>query len=34
VISDSSSEQAPGLLWLLETDPEVYREQVVNSDIQ
>ena len=34
VISESSSEQAPGLLRLLETDPEFYREQVVNSDIQ
>ena len=34
VISESSSEQAPGLLRLLETDPEAYREQVVNSDIQ
>ena len=34
VISDSSSEQAPGLLRLLETDPEAYREQVVNSDIR
>ncbi len=34
VISASSSEQAPGLLRLLETDPEAYREQVVNSDIQ
>ena len=34
VLSDSSSEQAPGLLQLLETDPEAYREQVVNSDIR
>ena len=34
VISKSSSEQAPGLLRLLETDPESYREQVVNNDIQ
>jgi tetratricopeptide (TPR) repeat protein len=34
VISNSSSEQAPGLLRLLETDPEAYREQVVNSDIR
>jgi tetratricopeptide (TPR) repeat protein len=33
-ISNSSSEQAPGLLRLLETDPEAYREQVVNSDIR
>ena len=34
VISNSSSEQAPGLLRLLETNPEAYREQVVNSDIR
>ena len=34
VISDSPSEQAPGLLRLLETNPEAYREQVVNSDVQ
>ena len=34
VISNSSSEQAPGLLELLRTNPEAYREQVVNSDIQ
>jgi tetratricopeptide (TPR) repeat protein len=34
VISNSSYEQAPGLLRLLETDPEAYREQVVNSDIR
>jgi tetratricopeptide (TPR) repeat protein len=34
VISGSPSEQAPGLLRLLETNPEAYREQVVNSDIQ
>jgi tetratricopeptide (TPR) repeat protein len=34
VLSDSSSEQAPSLLQLLETDPEAYREQVVNSDIR
>ena len=34
VISESSSEQAPALLRLLETDPEAYREQVVSSDIQ
>ena len=33
-ISDSSSEQAPALLRLLRTDPESYREQVVNSGIQ
>lgn len=34
VLSDSPSEQAPGLLRLLETDPEAYRDQVMNSDIQ
>lgn len=34
IIAESSSEQAPALLRLLETDPETYREQVVNSDIQ
>jgi len=33
IIAESSSEQAPALLRLLETDPEAYREQVVNSDI-
>ncbi len=34
IIAESSSEQAPALLRLLETDPGTYREQVVNSDIQ
>lgn len=34
IIAESPSEQAPALLRLLETDPEAYREQVVNSDIQ
>ncbi len=33
VLAGSSSEQAPALLQLLDTDPEAYREQVVNSDI-
>lgn len=33
ILVRSSSEQAPGLLQLLNTDPEAYREQVVNSDI-
>ncbi len=33
IIAESSSEQAPALLRLLQTDPEAYREQVVNSDI-
>jgi tetratricopeptide (TPR) repeat protein len=33
VLYTSSSEQAPALLQLLNTDPEAYREQVVNSDI-
>lgn len=34
IIAESSSEQAPALLRLLETDPEAYREQVVNSDVR
>jgi len=34
IIAGSSSEQALALLRLLETDPEAYRDQVVNSDIQ
>ena len=34
IIARSPFEQAPALLRLLETDPEAYREQVVNSDIQ
>ncbi len=33
VLYTSSSEQAPALLQLLNTDSEAYREQVVNSDI-
>ena len=33
ILAESSSEQAPALLQLLDTDPEAYREQVVNSDI-
>ena len=33
VISESSSEQAPALLQLLNSDPEAYRESVVLSEI-
>ena len=33
VLSNSTSEQAPSLLELLNSDPEAYRDQVVNSDI-
>lgn len=33
VISQSSSEQAPALLQLLDSDPEAYRESVVMSEI-
>ncbi len=33
ILAQSPSEQAPGLLQLLDTDPEAYREQVVNSDV-
>ena len=33
ILEDSPSEQAPGLLELLNSDPEAYREQVVNSDV-
>jgi tetratricopeptide (TPR) repeat protein len=33
ILSNSPSEQAPSLLQLLDSDPEAYREQVVNSDI-
>jgi tetratricopeptide (TPR) repeat protein len=33
ILAESPSEQAPALLQLLYTDPEAYREQVVNSDI-
>jgi tetratricopeptide (TPR) repeat protein len=33
ILSESPSEQAPGLLELLDSDPEAYREQVINSDV-
>ncbi len=33
ILSSSPSEQAPSLLRLLDSDPEAYREQVVNSAI-
>jgi hypothetical protein len=33
ILAQSPSEQAPGLLELLNSDPEAYREQVINSDI-
>jgi len=33
ILARSPSEQAPGLLELLNTNPAAYREQVVNSDI-
>ena len=33
ILAQSPSEQAPGLLELLNSDPEAYREQVVNSDV-
>jgi tetratricopeptide (TPR) repeat protein len=33
ILANSPSEQAPSLLRLLDSDPEAYREQVVNSDI-
>lgn len=33
ILAASPSEQAPSLLELLNSDPEEYREQVVNSDI-
>ena len=33
ILSSSPSEQAPSLLRLLDSDPDAYREQVVNSDI-
>jgi tetratricopeptide (TPR) repeat protein len=33
ILERSPSEQAPGLLELLDSDPEAYREQVVNSDV-
>ena len=33
ILAQSPSEQAPGLLELLNVDPAAYREQVINSDI-
>ena len=33
ILAQSPSEQAPGLLELLNTDPAAYREQVIHSDI-
>jgi tetratricopeptide (TPR) repeat protein len=33
ILAQSPSEQAPGLLELLNLDPAAYREQVINSDI-
>ena len=33
ILAQSPSEQAPGLLGLLNSDPAAYREQVINSDI-
>jgi tetratricopeptide (TPR) repeat protein len=33
ILARSPSEQAPGLLELLNSDPEAYREQVINSDV-
>lgn len=33
ILANSPSEQAPSLLRLLDSDPDAYREQVVNSDI-
>ncbi|MBA3951511.1 MAG: tetratricopeptide repeat protein, partial [Rubrobacter sp.] len=33
ILSNSPSEQAPSLLRLLDSDPDAYREQVVNSDV-
>ncbi|MDP9477454.1 MAG: tetratricopeptide repeat protein, partial [Actinomycetota bacterium] len=33
ILAKSPSEQAPGLLELLDSDPGAYREQVVNSDV-
>jgi len=33
ILEQSPSEQAPGLLELLSSDPAAYREQVINSDI-
>ena len=33
ILTQSPSEQAQGLLGLLDSDPDAYREQVINSDI-
>jgi hypothetical protein len=33
ILANSSSEQAASLLRLLDSNPDAYREQVVNSDI-
>jgi tetratricopeptide (TPR) repeat protein len=33
ILAESTSEQAPGLLELLASDPEAYREQVIDSDV-
>jgi tetratricopeptide (TPR) repeat protein len=33
ILAQSPSEQAPGLIELLNLDPAAYREQVINSDI-
>lgn len=33
ILEESPSEQAPGLLELLRSAPEAYREQVINSDL-
>jgi len=33
ILAESPSEQAPGLLELLGSDPEAYREQVIDSDV-
>jgi len=33
ILAESPSEQAPGLLELLSSDPEAYREQVIGSDV-
>ena len=33
ILAESPSEQAPGLLELLSSDPQAYREQVINGDV-
>jgi tetratricopeptide (TPR) repeat protein len=33
ILAQSPSEQAPSLLRLLDSDPQAYREQVINSDV-